>query len=157
MRQYCGVIDCMFRKLSLPRDRVEQGLLYRWTEHWPIHSWKSAHWVDETRPDNFKLDDLSRKFYHIFSSYLGLQRTLWPLLSVPSVYRVVLEQSIRQREAMKVDMPCLDSTSKRVAPQKKLYIRRYCTTHTVLSMCMAILCFYNPRIIIDNYMIIGQS
>ena len=72
MRQYCGVIDCMFRKLSLPRDRVEQGLLYRWTEHWPIHSWKSAHWVDETRPDNFKLDDLSRKFYHIFSSYLGL-------------------------------------------------------------------------------------
>ena len=33
MRQYCGVIDCMFRKLSLPRDRVEQGLLYRWTEH----------------------------------------------------------------------------------------------------------------------------
>ena len=32
MRQYCGVIDCMFRKLFLPRDRVEQGLLYRWTE-----------------------------------------------------------------------------------------------------------------------------
>ena len=26
MRQYCGVIDCMFRKLSLPRDRVEPKL-----------------------------------------------------------------------------------------------------------------------------------
>ena len=142
MRQYCGVIDCMFRKLFLPRDRVEQGLLYRWTEHWPIH-WKSAHqrWMKQG------LIILNLMIYQengiIFFHHIWvLQITLWPLLSVPSIYRVILEQSIRQREAMKVDIPCLDSTSKRVAPQKKH--QAIFTTHKVLlSMCMAIIYVLN--------------
>ena len=48
---------------------INQGLLYRWTEHQPDPQLKiPLHWWNETRPDNFKLD--IKNIVHIRFVYL---------------------------------------------------------------------------------------